>query len=124
MYKYRSEAGPGKHGSTQQTAADTADAGKRASHATDSSRLIMRTAKKLVEEAQTKALQLESARRTAPALKPVANRAAANAADDIRSSPLGTVLAQYKEAQAAWAQEKVGAYDRQQRCSSVQLLCV
>lgn len=34
--------------------------------------------------------------------------AAGASVDDLRNSPLGTVLAQYKEAQAAWAQEKVG----------------
>lgn len=33
--------------------------------------------------------------------------AAAASVDDLRNSPLGTVLAQYKEAQAGWAQEKV-----------------
>jgi hypothetical protein len=41
--------------------------------------------------------------------------AAAASVDDLRNSPLGTVLAQYKEAQAAWAQEKVCT----QLCTSI-----
>lgn len=36
-----------------------------------------------------------------------ATAAAAATVEDLRTSPLGTVLAQYKEAQAVWAQEKV-----------------
>jgi hypothetical protein len=90
----------------------------------------VRAAQQLLEDAQEDAQQvsrnLKSATAASAPAKGAAGRAAAAPAsgagvrrstsataaaaatvDDLRSSPLGTVLAQYKEAQAVWAQEKV-----------------
>lgn len=49
--------------------------------------------------------------------RPAAAVAAVASVDDLRNSPLGSVLAQYKEAQAAWAQERVGVAISSAVCS-------
>eukprot|EP00878_Enallax_costatus_P010498 GHUV01010961.1.p1 GENE.GHUV01010961.1~~GHUV01010961.1.p1 ORF type:complete len:461 (+),score=214.24 GHUV01010961.1:460-1842(+) len=72
-----------------------------------SSKVLVRAAQKLLHDAQAQAQQVDRALTITAAAGSAAHRAAASsAADDHRNSPLGTVLAQYKEAQAAWAQEK------------------
>jgi hypothetical protein len=43
-------------------------------------------------------------------------QAAAQQRHEARGTPLATVLAQYKEAQAAWAHEKVGTIKCMKRC--------
>lgn len=97
------------------------------------SKLLMRAAQRLLEDAQEDAQQVSRNLKAAAAAaggagvgrraagratsRPLASSscarksaaatvAAAASVDDLRNSPLGTVLAQYKEAQAAWGQEK------------------
>lgn len=97
--------------------------------------MLVRAAQQLLEDAEEDAQQvsrtLKAAAVTVPAKRAVgraagapagsngavwrsasATVAAAVSVDDLRSSPLGTVLAQYKEAQAVWAQEKVRSAGR------------
>jgi hypothetical protein len=79
----------------------------------------VRAAQRLLRNAQAEAEQVDRALTVAAAAAPERQPAAAAAAaaskkasaavSADRGSPLATVLAQYKEAQAAWAQEKVRA---------------
>lgn len=97
-------------------AAAAAGAGSAvASAATSSgSKLLERAAQRLLEEGRGQAARPASSRALVagrPA-RPSAAAASAAGAEDLRSSPLGTVLSQYKEAQSAWAQEKVRAARR------------
>jgi hypothetical protein len=112
------------------SSAARADAKTAAAAAQAESKLLVQAAQQLLEDAQEDAQQVSRNLKSATAALVPANRAAERAAaapaggacmrrstsataaaaatvDDLRSSPLGTVLAQYKEAQAVWAQEKV-----------------
>lgn len=110
-------------------AESSAKAAAKAAAVEADSKLLVRAAQQLLEDAQQDAQQfgrsLKAGSATAGAGRKPPLRAGAVSAgscgrkstgatvagaasvDDLRSSPLGTVLAQYKEAQAAWAQEKV-----------------
>lgn len=116
MHRHR-HASPGAgRGSSDTSAAAAAQA---------DSKLLVRAARQLLEDAEEDAQQVSRSFKTgaaAPAKRAAgaaassgagarrstaATVAAAASVDDLRNSPLGTVLAQYKEAQAAWGQEKV-----------------
>lgn len=71
-----------------------------------SSKLLVRAAQKLLQNAQAEAQQVDKALASAKGPATSYRTAASSAANDHRNSPLGSVLAQFKEAQAAWAQEK------------------
>lgn len=95
-------------GSAGAKARGTAAAAAAGGACSGSSKTFVRAAQKLLHDAQAQAQQVDRALTITAAAGLAANRAAASsAADDHRNSPLGTVLAQYKESQAAWAQEKV-----------------
>lgn len=101
------------------SSAAAAAAVARASPSKDS-KLLVRAAQRLIGNAQAETEQedraLTVAAAAAPARQPAApiagKKPSAGVSSD-RGSPLATVLAQYKEAQAAWAQEKVRASDCQ-----------
>lgn len=69
--------------------------------------MLVRAAQKLLQNAQAEAQQVDKALASAKGPATSYRTAASSAANDHRNSPLGSVLAQFKEAQAAWAQEKV-----------------
>jgi hypothetical protein len=103
--------------SSSAAAAATAVAAAAAARASPSkdSKLLVRAAQRLLRNAQAEAEQVDRALTVAAAAAPqerqpppaaAARKQSAGVSAD-RGSPLATVLAQYKEAQAAWAQEKV-----------------
>jgi pyruvate/2-oxoglutarate dehydrogenase complex dihydrolipoamide acyltransferase (E2) component len=102
-----------------------AAAAARASPCKDS-KLLVRAAQRLLRNAQAEAEQVDRALTVAAAAAPerqppaaAAGKKQTAAVSADRGSPLATVLAQYKEAQAAWAQEKVQAMCRMNISSSM-----
>lgn len=111
----RTAARSASSSSSSAAAAATAVAAAAAARASPSkdSKLLVRAAQRLLRNAQAEAEQVDRAltvaaaaapERQAPAAAAIKKPSAAVSAD--RGSPLATVLAQYKEAQAAWAQDK------------------